>query len=49
VRFFRRPSGAGELEGVDPWAKAVAGEGAEEAFFGAVAVGDDGAAAELAF
>ena len=49
VGFFGRPGGAGELEGIDPGAEAVAGEGAEEAFFGAVPVGDDGAAAEIGF
>ena len=44
-----RPSGAGELEGVDPRAEAVSWESAEEAFFGSMAVRYDGAAAELFF
>lgn len=39
----RWPSGARELEGIDPWAESVCGEGAEEAFFCAVAVCDYGA------
>lgn len=43
------PSGPGEQEGVDPRTKAVAGEGTEEAFLGAVTVRDNGAAAELFF
>ncbi len=39
-----RPSGAGEQEGIDPWAEAVTGKGAEKTLFGALAVGDyDGA------
>lgn len=41
-----RPSGAGEVEGVDPRSEAVAGEGAEEALFGALAVSDDDVAGE---
>ncbi len=35
------PSGASEEEGIDPRGESVAREGAEEAFFGAFAVGDD--------
>lgn len=46
VGFFAGPGGAGELEGVDPRAEGVPGEGAEESFFGAVAVGDDGSLGE---
>lgn len=38
---------AGELEGVDPGAEGVAGEGGEEALFGAVGVGDEGSFAEV--
>jgi len=49
MRLFIGPGGTGELEGVDPRAEGVAGEGAEEAFFGAVTVGHDGAASEVAF
>ncbi len=47
--FLVRPGGAGQLEGVDPRAELVAGEGAEEAFFSAVAMGHDGSASEVAF
>lgn len=43
------PGGAGELEGVDPRAEGMTGEGAEKAFFGAVSVSDDGAAGEVFF
>lgn len=49
MRLFSGPGGAGKLQGVNPRAEAVAGEGAEEAFFGAMPVGYDGAAAEVAF
>ena len=44
-----RPGRAGELEGVDPWAEGVAGEGAEEAFFGAMPVSNDRATTQLFF
>lgn len=43
------PGGAGEMEGIDPRTKAVAGESAKETFFGAMAVGNDGTAAQLLF
>jgi len=43
-----RPGGAEEVESVDPRAEGVAGKGAQESFFGAVAVGDEGAAGEQA-
>lgn len=42
------PGGAGEVEGVEPGCEGVAGEGAEEALFGAVAVGDDNVSGEEA-
>ena len=44
-----RPGSAGELEGIDPRAKAVAGESTKEAFFGAMAMGNDGTTAQLLF
>ena len=44
-----RPGGAGEQQGVDPRAEAMAGEGAEEALFRAFAMGDDDRAGETAF
>jgi len=40
---------AGELEGVDPGAETVEGEGAEEAFFGGGAVGYDPTAFKALF
>lgn len=40
------PGGAGEEEGIDPGAEVVAWEGAEEAFFCAVSVGDNGSVGE---
>ena len=44
-----RPSGASEVEGIDPRAEAVAGKRAQESFFGALAVGDDDGSAEACF
>lgn len=43
------PDGAGDMKGVEPGAETVAGEGAEEAFFGAFAVGDDDGPVQAAF
>ena len=43
------PGGAGKQKGIDPWAEAVTGEGAQKALFGALAVGDDGRAGEAFF
>ena len=49
VGFFGGPSGAGELEGIDPRAETMTGEGAEKTFLSAMAVSDDGATAEGRF
>ena len=38
---------AGELEGIEPRAEGMAGEGIQKAFFGSVGVSDDGAIAEV--
>ena len=35
------PEGASQLQGVHPWTKAMPGEGAQEAFFGATAMSHD--------
>ncbi len=43
------PSGAGEQEGIEPRPEAMAGEGAEESFFGALAMGDDDFAVQAHF
>ena len=47
--FLVWPGGASQLKRVDPRTERVAGEGSEEAFFSAVTMGHDGAAAEVAF
>ena len=43
------PGGAGKQKGIDPWAEAVTGEGAQKALFGALAVGDDDRPGEAFF
>ena len=48
VRQFR-PGGAGEQQRVDPRPETMTGEGAQEAFFRAFAMGDDDRAGETAF
>lgn len=40
VLFFRREAGSGEMERIDPGAKAMTGKGAEKALLGATGVGD---------
>lgn len=47
--FFVWPGGPGKLEGINPRTKRVTGKGAEEAFFGAMTVGDDGTTPEVGF